>query len=374
MHGLRCKYVIILILALATPAFSLEWYKAYEKGQNAIKKGDCATGKAMMLEALKGNPKAEMKAHPYGTYMLEYLPQFYLFQCAVQEGDFAAAQDYGKQAESAGVYASSHAAEYRQLKSKIPQQPSAKPPTTPEVIPANPNKPPENNTNTNPPTQQPANPDLNKQAQAQKALKEAKDALSAGDFDRARMALYSYNALSPNTSEGRKLSQDIDRAEQAQQQDREKREKLDQASRALRSGDLITAASLVAELKVKYPGDSQVQSLSNEIQKKRDAQIANESQSTQKRTLERQVVVAFYKGQYNAVIELAQQGLQKTPDSWHLYFFLGCSYASLSILDHNDEQNLKLARDSFARAKSLDGSAAPPPYISPKILKIYNNS
>lgn len=371
MHGLRCKGLILaLLLALATPAFCTEWYQSYQKGQDAIKKGDCAKGKQLMLEALKKYPNDELNAHPYGTFLLEYIPHFYLFQCAVLEGDVDAANQYMKAAEAGGVSSSSKAAEFRQLKSKMPQQKT----TQPEVVPQQ--KPPVNTTPpTNTTTTQPPPPQDNKQAQIAQALKEARDALSVGDYDRAKIAAYRASALSPNQPEARRILQEIETRERSEQQARERREKLDQAARALKSGDLATATSLSNELQSKYPDDTQVQALAREIQNQAENQ--KPPQQTEKEnsaTVERQVVVSFYKGQYSAAIELAQQGLAKFPDSWRLNFFLGCSYASLALMEKENHQNLGLAGAAFAKAKSIDSTAVLPPLISPKILTIYNKS
>lgn len=369
MHGLRCKGLILaLLLALATPAFCLEWYQSYQKGQDAIKKGDCATGKRLMLEALKKHPNDDLKAVPYGTFLLEYIPHFYLFQCAINEGDYDAAAQYLKDAEAGGVYSSSKSGELRQLKAKMPQ---AKAPPQPEVVPQQ--KPPVvNTTPSNPPPQQ--NPQQDKQAQAAQALKEARDALSVGDYDRARMAAFRVNALSPGQPEARKILQEIENRERTEQQAREKREKLEQARGALRSGDLTTASSLSSDLQSQYPSDTQVQALAADIQKQIENQKLTKQTAQEGVTLERQVVISFYKGQYNAAIELAQQGLARNPDSWRLHFFLGCSYASLAMMEKDNDQHLGLARAAFAKARAIDSTAVLPPLISPKILKVYNNS
>jgi tetratricopeptide (TPR) repeat protein len=370
MHGLRCKGLILaLLLALATPAFCLEWYQAYQKGQGAIKKGNCASGKTLMLEALKKHPGDDLKAVPYGTFLLEYIPHFYLFQCAITEEDYNAAAQYMKDAEAGGVYSSSKAAEFRQLKTRMPQPKT----TQPEVIPQQ--KPPVVNT-TPPTTTQPPQQtgQQEKQAQVVQALKEARDALAAGDYDRARMAAYRVNALSPNQPEARRILQEIENRERAEQQAREKREKLGQATRALQSGDLATATSLSTELQSQHPSDTQVQALAREVQKQIENQKLHTQTDQEGATLERQVIISFYKGQYIAAIELAQQGLAKHPDSWRLHFFLGCSYASLAMMEKENDQHLGLARAAFAKARAIDGAAVLPPLISPKILRVYNNS
>lgn len=371
MHGLRCKgLILVLLLALATPAFCIEWYQSYEKGKDAIKKGNCASGKQLMLDALKKHPNDDLKAVPYGTFLLEYIPHFYLFQCAVQEEDYTTAAQYMKDAEAGGVYGSSKANEFRQLKSKLPTQPKT---TTPEVVPTQKPPvvvtPPTTTTTQQPPPQQP-----DRQALVLQSLKEARDAYAAGNYDQARIAAFRASAISPNNPEARRILKQIEDRERTEQQAREKKEKIDQASRAIRSGDLTTASSLVSDLEAQYPSDLQIQALAGEIRKQLNTQKSQQQTGQETSDRERQVIVSFYKGQYNAAIELAQQGLAKDPSSWRLQFFLGCSYAALAMLEKDNQQNLSLARAAFAKARAIDSTAVVPPLISPKILKIYNNS
>src|SRR5438874_13509738 len=103
MRFFWCKHIIVVfLLALAVPAFGMEWYESYQKGQEVIKKENCTDGKALMLDAVRKHPGDDLKARSYGTFTMEYVPDFYLAQCAVQEGDFKAAEQYLQKAEQGG--------------------------------------------------------------------------------------------------------------------------------------------------------------------------------------------------------------------------------------------------------------------------------
>ena len=94
-----------------------------------------------------------------------------------------------------------------------------------------------------------------------------------------------------------------------------------------------------------------------------------------RKSVERDVLIAYYRGEYDQAIRLANLGLPKVPESWRLNFFLGCAYAALSMLEESGtEDRLSLARESFRRARSLSNSTPIPPYISPKIIEIYKSS
>ncbi len=68
MNGARGSFMAALsLLVLAGPAFGLEWYKAYDKGKNAIRGGDCAQGQMLMQDALRQNSKTGLLVPTYGT-------------------------------------------------------------------------------------------------------------------------------------------------------------------------------------------------------------------------------------------------------------------------------------------------------------------
>src|SRR5687767_517970 len=105
---LSCYRVCVLVALslISVPAFSLEWHKAYERGRDRIKAGDCSQGRALMEEALRGNPRADLRTPTYGTMVIEYFPQYYLAVCAVESGKVSEAQKYLKEAEGSRIASS----------------------------------------------------------------------------------------------------------------------------------------------------------------------------------------------------------------------------------------------------------------------------
>ena len=102
-------WIPLIVFVYAQPAFSLEWYKAYSKGQDAVKSGDCAKGEPLLLQALQEQPTTGLRVPTYGTLRMEYIPHLYLAQCAFRKGDIQAAANYLKVAESSGAASSSKA-------------------------------------------------------------------------------------------------------------------------------------------------------------------------------------------------------------------------------------------------------------------------
>ena len=108
--------VIAAIILLYSPlAFSKEWYEFYEDGKKAVDKGNCAQGEKDIKEASGKMPRADLKARPYGTMTQEYIPYFYLAKCAVERGDYSAADLYFGELKRVDMAQSSKAGEYRTM-------------------------------------------------------------------------------------------------------------------------------------------------------------------------------------------------------------------------------------------------------------------
>ena len=113
LHNVLAAAVITLVFCQL--AHSKEWYQFYEDGKKAVEKNNCAEGTKALKEAIQKNPKADLKARPYGTIPWEYIPHFYLAKCAVQSGDYAAAEMYIEEAKKIDMYSSSKGAEFRTM-------------------------------------------------------------------------------------------------------------------------------------------------------------------------------------------------------------------------------------------------------------------
>jgi len=383
---------LLFFLTLGQTVYAMEWFEAYAKGQKSVDHGKCSEGVPFILQALQEKPKTDLKARPYGTFTLEYIPYFYLAKCAVDGGDYESAQKYMKAAEAGSVYASSKAAEFDEIKTKFlamkkPAKPATEvpPPTTTPT-----------NSQTNPPEKQvqppPPPPTQEKQVEVpkkdtsaemiQRYLGEANASLRSGNLSGAKDAVNRVLMLDPNNAEARSLLANITQRERSETEQEDLQGKINSVRNAIRSGDLASAESQVATLKAQYPSNSSISSLSQEIQKKKDQQQARDEQQQAKdqqaemnRMMEKQVLSAYYSGQYPAVIQMAEKNLKDNPNSWKLHFYLGCAYTALSMLESEDkEDRLQRARESFRKAKSIAGNVSLPPLISPKIVEVFRNS
>lgn len=383
----RVIFVSCLILAFCGSVFSMEWHEAYTKGQKAIDKGKCAEGVPLILQALSAKPKSDLKARPYGTFTFEYIPYFYLAKCAVESGDYEAAFKYTKAAEAGSVFSSAKASEYEQVKAKFQ---SMQKPKTPEVtVPSNTTTPPIKTEPVTPQKTEPATPPKTiptppqteppkkdtSGEMIQRYLGEANASLRSGDLVEARNAANRVLILDSNNAEARSILAEITRKERADMDRQELKNKLDAVRSAIRSGDLASAETQILTLKSQYPSDNSVNSLYQDIQNKKQQQQGKMQQTEINRMLEKQVLSAYYSGEYPAVIQLAEKNLKDNPNSWKLYFYLGCAYTALSMLDTQDQEGrLQRARESFRKVKSIAGSISIPPYISPKIVEVFRNS
>lgn len=378
-----CSVLILLILAI--PVFGAEWYQDYEKGQKAIDKGKCAEGVPYMLEALRKNPKPDLKARPYGMQLWEYIPHYYLTKCAVEQEDFASATAYMKAAEEGNIYGSSKAAKFRQLKQIIQQKSGQqKTPvvvTTPPKEPAQQIPPPVEKKPTKiPPVTEPAptpgpDPELVKRNLISRILLEARDALNAGNYEEAKSAATRVLGMDANNAEALRILSQITQRAEADRENERKQAKINEIRKAYRNGDLITAENLILQFQQEFPGDRSVASILQDIRKRKEAELKNLTQEDSKKFHEKQVLLAYFTGNYEAVLQLASQGLSDNPQSWRLYFYQGCAEAALGLLQtQTSEERMSRARQSFRKAKELAGTISIPPQISPKIVQIYRSS
>jgi tetratricopeptide (TPR) repeat protein len=110
---------VYLLICLPVNLFATAWYEDYEKGRAKFKKGDCTEAEKLFQMALQKNPKPDVKARPYGTITLEYVPHFYLAKCAIERGDMKQAAAYLKEAQLNGIQSSKLASEFNALKQKV---------------------------------------------------------------------------------------------------------------------------------------------------------------------------------------------------------------------------------------------------------------
>jgi|GEM_PF-6135099 len=382
MISWRRFLALIAAILLTVPAYGLEWYKAYERGRDRIKNGNCSEGQDLIFEALQGNPRDDLKAPTYGTQNMEYFPHYYLALCAFQAKKGADAARYLREAEGGRIASSKLASEYEAMKPQIDamqkeQQQTTKPPVQ-TTKPPEEKKPPVVVT---PPPEKKPGPTSTVDAKPDNALlikailKQTRDALSERRYEDAKTYANSILRLDPANRDARNLLSEIAGKQAEELQANEKQQKIREVQNAMDAGNQESAERLALALKVQYPTDPRIESLLKQIQSSRNSQVDVQKQEEARKNVERDVLMAYYRGDYGQAIRAANLGLPKAPQSWRLHFFLGCSYAALSMLDENgSEDRLRLARESFRRARSLSLTTNLPPYISPKILEIYKSS
>ena len=374
-------FLLIATILTAVPAFSLEWHKAYERGRDRIKSGNCSEGQSLLQEALQTNPRDDLKAPTYGTQSMEYFPHYYLALCAFQAGKGTDAARYLKEAESGRIASSKLAGEYQTLKPQIEalqrqqaqQQQTTKPPQQ------QPEKPPEQKPSvenkTVPPPEKKVEPPVETKRDnsllIRATLQQATDALNDQRYDDAKDNANRVLMLDPANREARRILDEIASRQAAELQAKDKQQKMKQVQNAIDGGNLEDAERLALALKVQYPSDSKIQNLLKQIQDNRNSQVDVVKQEEIRKSVERDVLIAYYRGEYDQAIRLANLGLPKVPQSWRLHFFLGCAYAALSILEESGtDDRLRLARESFRKARSLSSSTRSRRRNSPAAFRV----
>jgi tetratricopeptide (TPR) repeat protein len=91
---------------------------------------------------------------------------------------------------------------------------------------------------------------------------------------------------------------------------------------------------------------------------------------------ERVALKYFYEGEYKDTAERLQKLIHANKSSARVYFYLGCSYAALGLMEENDvaRSYLQKAHEQFAMARKIDPAMkVNTKFISPRILEIYHN-
>jgi tetratricopeptide (TPR) repeat protein len=271
--------ILVVLLLITSPAFSIEWHKAYERGRDRIKSGNCSEGQALMQEALRGNSKADPRTPTYGTMVIEYFPQYYLAVCAVESGKLQEAQRYLKESEGSRIASSKLAGEYQNLKARLNgllQQQQQK--TVETKPPVKQNVPAQQQVTQEKPTPPPPEKKApqriepvvrDNSAAINAAFREARDSFRNGRYDEARAAANRVIGMQPDHREARNLLNDIASRQAAEQQARGKQQKIKEVEQAIRRGDLDTAENVALALKIQYPSDSRVAELLENISDER---------------------------------------------------------------------------------------------------------
>jgi len=386
----RLIWVISVFCVLCPSVFAMEWYESYDRGKNAVEKGKCSEGVPLLQDAIKKQPDDDLKARPYGAFTIEYIPHYYLAKCAVESGDLKAAQQYIREGDAHGVASSKKAGDYaavkRSLQDKLAQGTTT---TNPQLPPTNPNT-----TTTNPPTnttgptqaeleaQRKQQEEARRQVQIKSGINDARSALNSNRFEEARAAARQVLNIDPGNTTAAGILNEIDKRmadqQQAQQQAQQaqvaKQDKLNKIRQAMNGGDLVSAENLAMELRRDYPSDRDLARMLDEIRKRKTDQLASQQIDGMKLT-EKQIMIAYFNGQYQTVVDLAKQNETKYQKSWRLPFYQGCALASLSLLDADGKEARQTqAKELFRKAKQIAGEIPENAYISPKIWELFRSS
>lgn len=111
--------IFIIAVLLSIPASAEEWYRSYMKGVEAVEKNNCDDAARLLTQALSKNPTEDLHSKPYGTFILEYIPNYYLARCAFQKEDYEGAKKLIDLANASGAGHSSKSGEFIVLRNRI---------------------------------------------------------------------------------------------------------------------------------------------------------------------------------------------------------------------------------------------------------------
>ena len=189
-------------------------------------------------------------------------------------------------------------------------------------------------------------------------IREARKLLDENDFTSARadaLMAIKVSADQAQSREANDLSTKIDNVEKAVQS-------LDSA---VNRGRWNEAQKQWNTLKVLHPENRELTKYESAIQ----TGLAEGDQ-------ERVALKYFYEGDFKEAIETLQKVVASNKATARVYFYMGCSYASLGLMEENDvaRSYLEKARAQFALARKMDpGMKVNTKFISPRILEIYHS-
>ena len=134
----RLAVVALLALALAAAAAAAAGYEeSFRDGMAALDQKKWGVAAASLRSAIASNPREGGKQiRVYGTWLLDYLPHYYLGVALYQLGDSdGAAEAWGESRRQGVILATALAADLKRWEEKLPPAPAAAPPPA-ELPPA----------------------------------------------------------------------------------------------------------------------------------------------------------------------------------------------------------------------------------------------
>ena len=95
--------ILLLIMLVPSALLRAQWYDSYEKGREAVKKGQWQQGVAHLTEALDAEPDSKANKKTYGFVFIDYFPYLYRGMAYYRLGDMVNARADLEKAKSEGA-------------------------------------------------------------------------------------------------------------------------------------------------------------------------------------------------------------------------------------------------------------------------------
>ncbi len=186
-------------------------------------------------------------------------------------------------------------------------------------------------------------------------LAAGKDALKAKKYSVARKFGQTAAALLVDPKSTSAFLQEVDMAE---------------LNSVMESEDWLNAEKLLQSVAARDPMDTHLIDYRVRIQQGMESAMKSAE-------LEKQGILAFYRGDYSGSVSSLQTIMTRNKASARIYFYLGCSTAAMALMrpKENGSELLLGAQDYFAKVRKIEsGFRYDRESISPAILKLFEQS
>lgn len=351
-HRIVFSFLIFSLLLWPVPALSGDlWYGEYDAGVRAIAAKDWGTAEAKMKAALELQPKQGRRVLAYGVRFIRYIPEYYLGVVNFHQAKYQDALNQLQRVQNRALVVKGDP-EFSQML-EIIQQATEKlnPKIEKKAEPVKPSVPIIQEPKVSEQQQeadlqaQRLEQEKRKREQFDDLMRKAEDALAAKDSKQSKEFAKQAEAMGIDETKVSELRKRIDLTE-----------KLDVLTKAVRQAQRL--AVQVASLDGNNPELVRLRGLIDQgIQ-----------------DLEDRGLLAFLSGDYQNAIMFLERTILLKKDSAESWFYLGCSHASLGLLQ-GKEQLLQKAQGEFAQARKLNSKLAySPALVSPRILEMYQKA
>ena len=336
---------VAVAIALAASSAMASWYDDYDKGIDAVRRGDWGTVIARMTAAINAQPKENDKARTYGAIFINYHPYYYRGVAYLNSGKYQQALDDLEKTSGPGeVEQGSVEALVSRAKAKLEGAgPSPQPPTP------------------QPPTPQPPSIDPALRRRANSAVSEARQKLAEA---RAR------NANSPAFATANRAFADLVGRSANAQTTEEFNRVINEAENVVALADSVVPAPVPLP---PTPVPPTPVPIPRPIPSKPD-RATDETLGEYKNQL-RRALENYFAGEFEDATKQLSELATKLPDNAWIFAFLGASQYSLYAFEA-DEAYRNAAMESFRRAKQLRSwkGGLPQKYFSKRIRRVFETA